>query len=483
MTNTVLTNQTIEFALPSNTIPPAWLRMAENIWNDALTLLNWRQHYLRLQECLAVPDEDYLFDLSHPVAIEKIKVGKEYYLHCWIGRDTRIDKSKSWDKDNIQFIPSIKLVRPHWNTEPPIDRRSAFTLCKQFTKKSGYDYSPLPSGMMQNVVAMVCDAWDKYLKTGAGKPKYKGKRNPITSLGYDGFRSFCTIDGNTIKLVGLDWMELDLDRLHRKIDKTHQHLLNQPTDRVLKAADKIGLPEAIAFYSLPGAYRLITRADGEFIQFSGEFAISQATVKTAVTTVTIGGDLLYKTDRNIEIEPFDRSAYDRRIINLQRVLATKKIHSKNWQKIHEKISVLQRKAAQVTRRHQQYHAQWIAAASGVINVEKIPPTILPVPVPIPDGAGNYDPNGATLIAQNNLKAAKLAVGQFTDLIKQKCGDKDRKFNVILDKEQVTPMSVLNSPNLEIEHGQGESNNTQPGGKINRLPTSKTRNRRREAAIG
>jgi hypothetical protein len=481
--NTILTNQTIEFALPDGTIPDAWLRMGEKIWNDALTLLNWRQHYLRLQDCLAVPDPDKLFDLSHPVAIEKIKVGSEYYLHCWIGRDTRIDKSKSWDKDNIIFIPSIGLVRPHWNTEPPINRRTAFTVCKQFTKKAGYDYGTMPSGMMQNIIGMICDAWAKYLKTGAGKPKYKGKKNPMTSLGYDGFRSFCSIDGNAVKLVGLNPIGLNLDRLHRKIDKTHQHLLSKPSERVLKASEKMGMAEAARFYSLPGAYRLIKRSDGEFIQFGGEFAVHQAIAKSAIADVKIGGELLYETDRNIAIKPFGRSAYDRRVVNLQKVLATKKTHSANWHKVQNKISILQRKAAQATRRHQQYHAQWIADANGVVNVEKLPPVVVPVPVPRPDGAGNYLPNGAEVISGNNLRSAKLATGQFADLIKQQCSVKNREFNVILKKEQAAPTSVLNSPNL-LEHGQTESNNSQNGGKSNRLPTSKkTRNRQREKAIG
>jgi hypothetical protein len=485
MVDTILTNQTIEFALPDNTIPKEWLRMGEQIWNDALTLLNWRQHYLRLQECLAVPDPDGIFDLSHPVAIEKIKVGNEYYLHCWIGRDVRIDKSKSWDKDNLEFIPSIRLVRPHWNDEPPIDRRTAFTVCKQFTKKAGYDYSPLPSGMMQNIISMLCDAWSKYIKTGAGKPKYKGIKHPMTSLGYDGFRNFCSIEGNKVKLVGLEPIEINLDRLNRKILKTYEHLLQEPSDRVIKAASITSLENAARFYAQPGAYRLIERADGEFIQFSGEFAVHQAIVKTAIVNISIGGGLLYKTDRNVAIEPFDRSAYDRRVINLQKVLATKKIHSKNWYKLQEKISKLQRKSAQATRRHQQYHAQWLADANGVVNAEKIPPVIVPVNVPIPDGDGNYLPNGNEEIAQSNLRASKLAIGQFNDLIKQQCDVKNREFNVIIRKERETPISVDNSPNL-LEHGQAEGNDSQSGGKSDRLPTSnkrKTRNRRKELAIG
>jgi hypothetical protein len=147
---------------------------------------------------------------------------------------------------------------------------------------------------------------------------------------------------------------------------------------------------------------------------------------------------------------------------------------------------LQRKAAQATRRHQQYHAQWLADANGIVNIEKIPPVVVPVPVPIPDGKGDYLPNGASFVAQNNLKASKLAIGQFADLIKQQCSVKNREFHVMINREQETPSSVLNSPNLAIEHGQAEGNNSQIGGKSNRLPiskTRKTRNRKREVAIG
>jgi hypothetical protein len=111
-----------------------WLQTANRLWNDGLTLLNWRQHYNRLQECLAT-DSDWGFDLSHPVAIEKIKQGENYSMHCWIGKDFRIDRAKSWDKENLEFIPQIKLVPLHWLTPPPIESASHFTLNKQFTKK------------------------------------------------------------------------------------------------------------------------------------------------------------------------------------------------------------------------------------------------------------------------------------------------------------------------------------------------------------
>lgn len=479
-----LTNQTIEFKLPDNTIPSEWLRIAERIWNDGLTLLNWRQHYLRLQECLEVPDPDNLFDLSRPVAIEKIKVGSNYYLHCWIGRDTRIDKSKSWDEANLTFVPSVRLVRSHWNEVPPIDRRTAFTLCKQFTKKAGYDYGSLPSGLMQSVVTNLCDAWAKYLKTGAGKPKYKGIKNPVTSLSYDGFRSFCEIRGAAVKLVGMPPVEVfGLHRLTAKIERTRLFLLAAPTDRVVKMGEKLGTGGAAAFYSLPGVYHLIKRPTGDYIQFAGEFAVNLAALKTDLAIVVVGGSLLYKVG-DVEIEPLNTSKIARRIINLQRVLATKKTHSRNWHKLQDKIRSLQRQQARSIRSHQHYHAQWLADRYGEISIVKLPPIVVPVPVPIADGTGGYAPNGATAVSECNLKSARLAIGQFVELIKQECILKRREFHGIVENEPAAPSPVINSPNRAIEPGQPQSNEGQTGGNRKRLPTStKTRNRRRETAIG
>lgn len=492
-----LTNKTIEFQLEIE-IPADWLIVSQRIWNDALTLLLWRQHYTRLQSCLQVeltdePEDFCKFDLTHPVAIEKIKQGDQYYLHCWIGRDRRIDRTKSWDKDNIEFVPQVRLVPKQWLQEPPIKNSSHFELNKQFTAKIGYDVGSMPSGLRQALLGNLAQAWQRYGKGQLGKPRYKGVKNPITSLSYDGFRHFCSLypDGS-VKLLGMPstYVHGIKDRLLPLIERTRKYLLENPTDRVLERAQKTNLEEASSFYSIPGSYTIINRPDGTYLQISGEFATSCPTESNSKTEVFVGGRNLYQAGE-VTIAPFDTSKIERRIQNLQRQLAKKTFQSANWQKLKDKIAALQRRQRMMKRRHQQYHAQWLTDRYGEIVITKLPPEVDLCPAVRPDHEGGYLPNGASVISENNLRVAKLATGQFIDIIEQQGEARGRQITVKSDKlinSQDTPVSDSNSPKDESLHGQLISDDQRIRGKIKSTPKSQTReprkrNRRRERAIG
>jgi hypothetical protein len=440
MISTNLANKTIEFKLPDNTIPAEWFDYLMLLWNDCVELLNWRQHYLRAVECDAA-------ELPR-VAIEKTKQGDDYYLHCWIGRDSRIDRSKSWDKDNLVFIPQVRLVPEQWLSAPPIEGRSAFTLCRPFTVKAectalnyrSHRFTPglLPSGLMQSAVAGCAKSWDKYIKSGAGKPKYKGVKTPIRSFDYDGFRSFCKIDGTRIKLLGMDWIHAPgLIRMNRLIEATFNHLMVNPTDRVFKKAEKDGLEAAARYYAQPGLYRLIRRGNSDYLQLAGEFVCSAPAVSSRAIAIAVGGDNLYSGSNGVVIKNYDTTHLTERIIALQKVLSKKDYKSKNWNKLQLKINELQRQQASAKRKHQQYHAQWLTDCCGEIEVSKVPPVIVSVPVPAPDGKGGYLPNGAGIVSDNNLKAAKVATGQFIEIIKQQGSRRNRIVRVIVDKSPVT----------------------------------------------
>ena len=101
--------KTFEYPYP-NEIPQDWLDSATRLWNDGLRLLEWRQHWLRLQKCLEVDCDDWGWDLSHPVALEMQQHDGNWGMVCRIGRDQRIDKAKSWDKDNIEFRDCRQIV-------------------------------------------------------------------------------------------------------------------------------------------------------------------------------------------------------------------------------------------------------------------------------------------------------------------------------------------------------------------------------------
>jgi hypothetical protein len=370
-----------------------------------------------------------------PIAIEYTKQSGEWAMCSQLGRDQRIDKTKSWDKDNLVFILSTRLVPRHWLDEPPINGYTTFTLCKQFTKKAGFDYGDMPSGIMQSVVKNLCETWGKYQKGTAGRPRYKSKRNPTKSLSYDGFRHFCKLTDDTVKLMGLPAAKVPglVSGLTPLIEATAQYLIENPTDRVLEKAGAIGLEAAARFYAIPGVFHLIQHGDQTFLQLSGEFVERKPAAKAHKKIFITSNDRhLWATER-AEAKHHDTNPGDERIKRLQRVLSTKEYRSKNWLKVSEEIRALQRRSRKAVRSRQHYHAQLLATNSEVTILPYTPP-ILPAPIPIPDNNGGYAPNGATVIAEANERRQKAATAQFISLV----GDAVKKTGAVVvdDRKKV-----------------------------------------------
>lgn len=418
--NVTILPKTIEFPYPG-AIPPNWLTTADRIWNRGLHLLEWRQYWLRRQKCLAVlvngveSGDRYSDDLP-PIAIEYTKQSGEWAMCSQLGRDQRIDKAKSWDKDNLIFILSTRLVPRAWMQEPPINAYTTFTLCKQFTKKSGFDYGDMPSGIMQSVVRNLCDTWAKYQKGTAGKPKYRGKKNPIKSLSYDGFRQFCKLSDDTVKLLCMPVAKIPslATGLTPLIEATAQYLIQYPSDRVLEKAKTIGLEGAARFYAIPGAFNLVQNGDKTVLQLSGEFVESKPAAKIdKKISITSTDRHLWVTEEE-QVMHHDTDSTDERIKRLQQILAKKEYGSKAWFQVSDKIRSLQRRSRKAVRSRQHYHAQLLATNCEIKICPHTP--ILPAPVPIPDGEGGYAPNGASAIAEANERRQKAATAQFISLI-------------------------------------------------------------------
>ena len=490
--------KTFEYAYP-NKIPQDWLDSATRLWNDGLHILEWRQHWLRLQQCLEVDLKEDCgdWDLSHPVALEMQQHGGSWGMVCRIGRDQRIDKTKSWDKDNVEFRPCCQVVPKNWLMQPPINGYSRISLQKPFTASRGYDSGNLPSGLVQSVVKRLAISWEQYLKGVRGKPRYRGKKNPITSLDYDGFRHHCKLlaDG-TVKLLGMPSVKVHglKEHLLPLIAKTANQLKSDPTEKVLKLAESKGLESAAEFYAIPGAYRLLERGEKTYLQISGQFYQVEQSAGSRKIAITTGTEHLWKTDA-VLVDHQDNEAIKARIKKLQVVLSSKLYGSSNWQKVKAKINKLHRQAKMRTRRHQQFNAQWLAQSIEEITIESVLPSVLPAPLPRPDGEGGYLPNKADVIAKHNVKRAKAATGQFVILIKEKAAQTGA---VLIDKRNPDKVEQesLKSPQADIkqpkssEHGQSRTRQQGRKGKTdsqisqNAEPSkSRGRNRKRERAIG
>lgn len=493
----MLTPKTFEYLYPAS-IPQEWLITANRIWNEGLQLLEWRQHWLNLQKCLKV-ESDWCKWEQYPTAIHWHKNNDGSWAMCSrLGRDQRIDKTKSWDKDNIEWRECRYIVPLQWLEEPPIDSYSAFSLVKPFRQKRGFDSGTMPSGLVQSSVQRLAQSWDQYMKGKRGKPKYRGKRNPIESLNYDGFRHFCelTFDGK-VKLLGMPLIEVHgIDsHLLPLIHRTAEYIKTNPTERVLKLAEKEGqtLDSAAGFYAIPGAYALIQRDGKTYLQIAGEFYESDSIKSNAETTITTGEAYLWKNDK-ATVDHEDNSRLEQRITRLQQVLATKEYGSKNWHQLKNKISSLQRKAKQRTRRRQQYQAHWLSDRYGQITIDPYTPEIIPAPIPRPDGTGEYLPNGATDIAEINKRRSKAATRQFVEILKNGISKKngsliDCSKQARIDTSLISPQADLKQPQADsTDSAQGQSQKRQQKGKAKAdsqtpEPRQRGRNRKRERAIG
>ena len=488
-----LTPKTFEYAFPRK-IPQDWLDKATDIWNQGLRILEWKQQFDRRQKCLAVDAPDWGWALDVPVKLEQEKHGDIWGMTCRIGRDQRIDKSKSWDRFNILFVPQCSLIPSHWLLEPPIDGYSAISLRKPFTKLRGFDPGPLHSNLVQSLLGRLADSWKAYQKGQRGKPRYRGRKNPVDSLTYDGFRHHCKVGNDgSVTLMGMPPTVCHGIKSHLLplMEQTYQYLLENPTERVLKKAEKLGLDAAARFYSIPGFYSIHSRNGKTYLQLSGDFVDTTPTAKRPEIAITTGVQKLWDDGTN-SAGHYPTDQIEARIVRLQQVLAGKTFGSRNWQEIKEKISALQRKKAAQIKTHQHYHAQMLAGHTAITVSHEA--EIIPAPVPIPDGHGEYLPNGATAIAEHNRATATAATAQFVAILTQEAKysgatilDKRKKGGVVLNSPR-SPQADFKEPKSVTEHGQ--SRKAQERGKGLRLtPESqeprkrKGRNRLRERAIG
>jgi hypothetical protein len=488
-----LTPKTFEYAFPRR-IPQDWLDKATDIWNQGLRILEWKQQFDRKQKCLAVNAPDWGWALDVPVKLEMEKYNDIWGMTCRIGRDQRIDKTKSWDRFNIEFRPCCNIIPPHWLLEPPIDGYSAFSLRKPFTKLRGFDPGPLHSNLVQSLLGRLADSWKAYQKGQRGKPRYRGRKNPVDSLTYDGFRHHCKVGNDgSVTLMGMPPTVCHGIKSHLLplMEQTYQYLLENPTERVLKKAEKLGLDAAARFYSIPGFYSIHSRNGKTYLQLSGDFVDTTPTAKRPEIAITTGVQKLWDDGTN-SAGHYPTDQIEARIVRLQQVLAGKTFGSRNWQEIKEKISALQRKKAAQIKTHQHYHAQMLAGHTAITVSHEA--EIIPAPVPIPDGHGEYLPNGATAIAEHNRATATAATAQFVAILTQEAKysgatilDKRKKGGVVLNSPR-SPQADFKEPKSVTEHGQ--SRKAQERGKsASSTPESqqprkrKGRNRLRERAIG
>jgi hypothetical protein len=515
--------RTIEFLIPIH-IPICWYEDLTRVWNQALFFLNWRQHYQRILQCR---EQGIAIDPYIEIAARKAE--DEWQLYQKTEVDRRIDKTKSWDAENIETVPVNRIpykfhsVNRCWSEEPPIDWKtkvSAIDLRKPFARKrcEWLAESTIPQTYVNDFIGLVVvPAWEAYQKGQRGKPRYKKPGELVETIACESFRATCTYSGDdTLRLPGIGKMQINgLDyrlmdsiavmvqgmtanpdrypALQIKLDKIMQtdrsklikadgvdlkkmrkelseeafdELLATYTDRV----DTSGhLAKAIEYFSSPGSFKIIRRDGKTYLQIGAEMPThSRETVKQV--TIETGLDLLVSGSNGLVVKHQDLRQFEARLVGLDKAIS-RCVHGSNaWAKLMAKKRKLEGQIKRSKKAYQTYHAAHIATVNADITVNQIkvkPATGLPIPRP--DGEGGYLPNGATKAHEQNKLIHDRALGQFVLLLSQQSKRHGRKLTKVEiaapDSASPEDNSPSNSATDEMVARKGI------GGKRKRLPRS------------
>lgn len=524
-----ISTKTIEFRVDA-TIPSDWLDDLTRVWNDGLHILNWNQHYQRAIACNAL-------DLP-PHEIRVHKVGADWVFYSPIGRDQRIDRTKSWDKHNVEFRHCCQLVHPHWLTPPPIDGLSAIALRKPFAKKrcDWLAQSSIPSVYVNDFIGVVLfPAWQQYLKGVRAKPRYK--RHPVSTISSESFRGQVTAKGDNLKLPGLGSVKVTgytklvakpLEELCQKIEQDYTQfeavekkltkLIATKARKVAKAESVVWdeekdarlqshdpqdfLPKIFEYYRSPGAFKILERDGKTYLQLS-YFAPVSSPKSDREVAIASGIDYLAVTTHGAKVRHQDLQKLEAKLDKYRQLLSSKQRGSNNYKKLLSKKRKLERRLAETRQKYQQYVAAWTAKSNGEITqyTSELKPVLsLPAVRPIKtDESLEYGANGATVEHERNNKIKSLAIGQFRALVKQQAQKHGRIYQECdnIDSSPFCAASDSKSPNTEGDKGKPRekaSSNSQSKPKnqvpsIARVanqpkePKTKRRNRSREKAIG
>jgi hypothetical protein len=511
---TVVSPRTIEFLI-NDIIPQEWLDLLTKTWNYGIWILQWEQHHRRMTKC---KEQGIEINPYNEIRARKNSEGQwELYQPTTIKR--RWDKTKSWDSNNVYDCPvniipyKFLSVPPAWAEKAPgISNSTAFELQKPFAKKRRpyLKDSSIPSVIIGDFVELVISAaWEAYQKGDRGKPRFKKDGDRVTTIPCKNFRSSCKVDGDRLKLPGLDWIiipglqqrvmmpiaalaksmkanpheypelvakqekllqaersrllkedGLNLKNLRKELSEAEvQEILDDYTLRIdqQKLFDK-----AIEYYSSPGAFRLCQKRGKTYLQITGFFPTKTA-ARSREILVKTGLDLMISASNGLVVKHQDFSKQDKRLSNLDKVISRCEHGSKAWQKLMAKKRKLEARVADSKRLRQVFYASKISKTNNKIIVEKI--TIkdkIGLPIPKPDGKGNYLPNGAGKAHEKNKLIHDVALGQFVLLCKQQAKRRGRIYSEISTELEApgTTGSEDNSPsNDENREMVGDRPNT------------------------
>lgn len=542
----LVSSRTIEFLVP-DVMPARWLEVLTRVWNESVFILRWREHQRLLDRLPSPTDQPRL-----EVRLRRAGETWEHYQPLEIQR--RIDRTKSWDADNLETISVFDLpqdrapwVNPKWLEECPIsiegkDQVGPIDLRKPFAKKrcEWLAESDIPQVYVNDFIELVvCASWNAYASHQRGKPRYKKPGELVETIPCASFRKECRYLGlDKLKLPGLSDLHvrgldrvvmrpiremieamqttpeafpviqqkfedyaikdrskllkadgIDLSKLRKDKSKTTEEIDQLLNEYAAKVDRSEYMAKAIEYFSSPGAFRLTKREGKTYLQVSA-FMPTKETHSDKSIGVDTGLALLVDATNGLRVKHQDFSKEEKRLINLDRAISRCIKDSNAWHKLMAKKRKFEGRLKRSKKAYQAFYAAQIADVNGSIAVKRI--TIKDktgLPIPRPDGKGEYLPNGATEARAKNKIIHDCSIGQFVLLLKQQAKKHGRAIEEIAVEAEATAAEVLEVSNLSPVSAPSESSpsshandetvgsNAREGGKRKRLPKQPSNNKK------
>lgn len=431
-------------------VPEEWLETLTRVWNESIYLLRWLQHYRRAEKSNSL-------DLP-PVEIGYIKINNNYLPFCHCAQHARIDKTKSWNKENIELRQAVRIIDPRWLTRPPIDNFSAISLRKPFAQKrcNWIKESTIPMIFINDYIGMIADIWATYQKGETSCPNYK--KHQVTSLHSASLRHHGKVHADGLKISQMTIPVRNIEkRLLSKISLLRKDLeagnydnypiFNKKKEEYSKkktiSSDREIIEKAINYISTPGCLHLITRGDKTYLQISSHLPV-WIKEKNKDVGVDAGLDYLVHTTSNLKVKHRNDSKLEARIDGLRSRLSKMKFNSNNYKKCLIKIRKLETKKRLARKGRHNFTAQQIAKVNGRVAIKKInPKQAIDNPLPIIDKDKKiYLPNGKGEAKEKNRELHSCAIAQFMRILRQQCEKYGRELKEIDIEPEATPLEIL-----------------------------------------
>lgn len=511
---------TQEFLVTDWSIPHSWTEDLTRVWNECLFIFEWVQAWNRRQEPCQdefrlynrVTEEwvNYRWDVKPWITIDVRKVGDDWVQSCAIAREFRIDKKKSWNKENKETRFVCDMLRPEWGDgngvkEPPLTKYDGFGLCKLFAKKQcdWLKNSDIPSIYVVDFINLIfVPAWKAYQKGVRCKPKYRNReRQKVDSIKSASFRGQCDLlEGDYLRMPCAPKIHVPKvrSRLFDKLRSLTQRMRENPgnypklqdkiteieNSEVRRSAKLIGkkakelteeereqivagldrkeiLERAIEYFEKPGSFTIQTREGKTYLTLTA-FVESAATHTEKSVGVDVGLDYLCHTSSGLLVKHQQFFKEYARIDTLKSHQSKMQHGSRNYQKIQAKIQAIHGRIKRSRSKRQDFYAQQIADVNGIVAVKRIEiKDAIATPAPVFSAENDiYLPNGKTEAKQANREIHDCALAQFTGKIEQQCRKRQRSFSLVSIEEEATPAEIISEVDIPAQL-QGDSPTQEP----------------------